>query len=74
MRPGGEGEHLKNVMELLMRTILDPEATLEEASASAKARGPFGARKVVVIVTIVVVMVVLAIVTANFSDLDFEGR
>ncbi len=51
------------------------EATLEKASASAKAGGPSGALKVVLVVAIVVVMVVvLAIVTAHFPDLDFEGR
>ncbi len=71
----GGGELLKNLAKLVMRTIIDPEATLEDASTSAKAGGPSGALKVVLIVSVVVVMVVvLAILTAHFPDLDFEGR
>ncbi len=66
---------MKNLVKLVMRTILDPETTLEEASASAKTGGPSSALKVVLIVSIVVVMVVgLAILTAHFPGLDVEGE
>lgn len=65
---------MRNLVKLFLKTLIDPEGTLNETSDAGKSPGSSHVLKVLLVLLIVLLMaVVLVVLKAKFPDINFEG-